>query len=154
LDGEPRSLPLRVDPRVLLLAGETIRYNYSTPEANQEWLAIYPVGAGTYRLKKPADNRSVYVSSFHQLHCIQTFAKALLKTDRDHWSHIQHCLNFLRQITLCRPDLTLEQGRFTKKRFTIERNGTPHICRDWSNVYSTLVADMTEWDKIRNQTSY
>jgi hypothetical protein len=112
---------------------------------------MYPEGAGTYRLKKPAKNRSVFVASFHQLHCIQTFAKELLKTNSTHWPHIQHCLNFMRQITLCRPDLTVEPGSFTDTDFTIKRRGTPHVCRDWNNVYSTLTVDMAVWDKIRNQ---
>ncbi|KAF8520737.1 hypothetical protein BU17DRAFT_46394 [Hysterangium stoloniferum] len=142
-------MPLYDDPRVLLRTEETTHYNASYPESEEEWLAGFPAGTGTYRLKSHSDNRSVFTAMHHQLHCVQTLGKQLLHTNRPYWPHIQKCFNFLRQMALCRPDLTLEPGDFVKRNFTVQRMGALHVCRNWEHVRSTLTNDWEAWDATR-----
>ncbi|KJA22214.1 hypothetical protein HYPSUDRAFT_108340, partial [Hypholoma sublateritium FD-334 SS-4] len=59
--------------------------------------------------------------------------------------HLHHCLNYLRQIILCRPDLTLEPGKFNGDVFVGPSMGSVHVCRDWRIPYAFLAKDMQMW---------
>lgn len=47
---------------------------------------------------------------FHKLHCLEKMRIFLDDPSRKDvgWGHQQHCMNYLRQVVLCRGDLTLE----------------------------------------------
>ncbi len=113
----------------------TARYNVTTDEAAQEWIVALPSGDGSYRLHTPPTpseaNRAVFVAMYHELHCIQTFAVALVENTREQWPHFRHCLNYIRQMAMCRPDLTVEAGRFVDEQFVGAAPGAVHVCQDW-----------------------
>lgn len=145
----PKTLIPKDDGRVRLMVEETTRYNYSTPEATAEGRRGFPRGSGSFRLN--GDNRAVFLSMYHQLHCVETMGQELIKTNKSHWPHLQHCLNFLREIALCRPDLTLEAGDFTQRNFRTERMGATHVCRDWTTLHDIADTNWLGWSDFMNQ---
>lgn len=52
-------------------------------------------------------------------------------------SHVNHCIELLRNTLLCHPDLTTEEARVETGGVT--GFGTEHICQNWS--------DMLQWTK-------
>ena len=103
----------------------------------------------------PGTNRALFSSMFHQLHCIGLFAKETLVAsegwERD-W-HVQHCFNFVREMILCHPDLTLEPGNFLEKNYTVERTGAVHICRDWTKVWEEVDKNFKAFKASRANTT-
>lgn len=130
---------------------ETTRYNSTTPEADEEWMAMFPAGAGGYRLHTLGhneENRAVFVAMYHEIHCVQLISKSLIKNVKKQWPHIHHCLSYLRQIIMCRPDLTLESGIFEKELYIGRNPGSVHVCQDWRVPYAFLEEDVQIWRNI------
>jgi len=138
-----RTLTIAEAPFVKTFVEETRRYNLSTTEGKDEWAKSYPHGSGSYRLA--ADSRAVFLAMFHQLHCVETFGKQVIQTGQESWPHLQHCLNYLREMALCRPDLTLEPGDFTKRDFEMYRSPSLHVCRDWEVASDILTRNWLDW---------
>lgn len=124
-DDYPEHLPLPSAPLTQIRVFNLSPSNFpiSGPEADAQWSSIYPPGYGFVRLSSSlpptedrngaTDNRLLCTALYHQLHCIQKMAmflndpvayRKILGVE-----HQQHCLNYLRQTTLCRSDLTLER---------------------------------------------
>ena len=77
---------------------------------------------------------------FHQLHCLNNILLAIaarVKEGKEPSSHVTHCLQYLRQMILCRADTTLEpvDPRLGPKAV---QSAVTHTCRDWTRVYSLL----------------
>ncbi|KAJ7119459.1 hypothetical protein C8R44DRAFT_624141 [Mycena epipterygia] len=126
-----------------MVVEDTVRYRYPNSEAPKEWAYASPQGAGTYHAR---GQLSLFVSMLHQYHCIETFGQQLTRTRKaSDWGHLQHCLNYIREMTLCHPNLTLERGDFTRRNFTTERGGTIHVCRDLEPVYDSLRSNWMDW---------
>jgi hypothetical protein len=53
-----------------------------------------------------------------------------VKAISDEMGHTTHCLEYLRQSTMCAADTTLEP--FTPN---LGLDGTKHKCRDWDTIY-------------------
>ena len=112
----------------------TTHYPIDGPTAAAQWESVYPPGFGFVRLGEP--RRILCVSMFHQLHCVEKFRLALHDPDDPVATipHLQHCMNYIRQMVLCRADLRLESVRSpvgSKKAVS----DITHTCRDWSTVY-------------------
>ncbi|KAJ7119450.1 hypothetical protein C8R44DRAFT_624673, partial [Mycena epipterygia] len=102
-----------------------------------------PQGAGTYHAR---GQLSLFVLMLHQYRWIETFGQQLTRTRKaSDWGHLQHCLNYIREMTLCHPDLTLERGDFTRRNFTTERGGIIHVFRDLGPVYDSLRSNWMDW---------
>ncbi|KAH7918187.1 hypothetical protein BV22DRAFT_1108427 [Leucogyrophana mollusca] len=147
-DDFPEVLPVTLGP-VEMVVEESVHFSLNAPDAQLEWLATSPPGTGSIRLGD--DNRSFFVSMFHQVHCLRYFRQAVLGSPEE--EHVHHCLNYLRQWTLCQSDLTLEQGDFTTRNFTQQREGETHVCRDWNTLFDEVSVNWGEWSKIMSQTS-
>lgn len=142
--GPGRGLQVPGERRIKMLLHEDARYNWSIPStAKAVSEKNFPRGSGSFR--SPVDERAVFISMYHQLHCVETMGQELVSTRRSHWGHLQHCMNFLRELTLCRPDLTLEPGDFTKRDFAVERTGAVHTCRDADQLRSIAESDWRRW---------
>jgi hypothetical protein len=48
--------------------------------------------------------------------------------------HIRHCIELLRQVLMCQPDLTLEVKNLSVGG--VAGFGTEHQCRDWNQLMS------------------
>ena len=153
---EPVALPVKPQRVLMRTNPVTARYNVTTAEAAQEWIVALPSGDGSYRLHTPPTpseaNRAVFVAMYHELHCIQTFAVALVENTREQWPHFRHCLNYIRQMAMCRPDLAVEAGRFVDEQFVGAAPGAVHVCQDWRIPHDFLDTRMpwgiTEGDQF------
>lgn len=119
------------------------------PNASTAWSRVYPNGFGFVRLG--AGRRILCVSMFHQLHCIEKMRRALDDPDDPVATipHLQHCMNYIRQMVLCGADLTLEPEDYDEANRRNEATGVgvTHSCRDWSVVYDTVNENFARWSE-------
>ena len=132
---------------------ETVHYPLSGAQAETEWNTLRRMDSHHGYIRLGPDKRVLAVAMFHELHCVNTLRKALV--DRTHTEgsdhHVQHCLNYLRQLFLCSADSTLEPYDFTNRDFENERLGVTRQCRDWSIVYEETQRNYVEWlEWLRN----
>lgn len=127
-----------------MVVEESVRYSLTAPESTEEWFSDFADRTGSLRLGP--ENRNFFVSLYHEFHCLQQFHATLLSSKApQNWGHIQHCLNYLREWSLCQADVTLEPGDFTTRNFTEDRVGSTHICRDWSPIMETVAKNWDDW---------
>ncbi|KAI0311938.1 hypothetical protein OF83DRAFT_706430 [Amylostereum chailletii] len=106
---------------------ESVHFTLEDPESEKEWLQTSPYGSGIIRLGP--HNRTFVVAMFHEIHCLRNFRDAYIASrDNTDWGHVQHCLNYVRQLALCSADVTLERGDFMMRDFATERTGETHVC--------------------------
>src|ERR1700753_2613050 len=79
------------------------------------WDSTNSQSGGFVRLGQ--DRRVFSIAMFHQLHCVARLHGGLNDNTGDEWQihHIQHCMNYLRQLFLCAADATLEPGDVLKE---------------------------------------
>lgn len=159
-DDFPNSLPLDLGPPVALTFEDSRHYALDTPEADAEYLSIYPGGdLGFVRLGP--NKRFFGLAMYHQIHCLDSLRKAILghghhAREGMNWKrdveHSQHCLNYLRQAILCAGDLTLEPELVQGSREVGEGLAVTHVCRDWSKVHQFVQENYDEWRMWTNGT--
>ncbi|PPQ84850.1 hypothetical protein CVT25_004986 [Psilocybe cyanescens] len=145
-DDYPLEVPITLKQSTEVTVEESVHYHVVGEEAHDEWIYDSPHGEGTFRL---GPNRQYStISMFHQLHCLRIFRGAIasgpdypMKLQRQ---HLEHCLNYLREMTLCSADLTLEPGDFTQRDFDLHRTGATHMCRDYRELYRLTENDWVE----------
>lgn len=147
-DDYPESVPITNDDRsVIMNVEESVYFDVRSPTSEEEWMSTMPYGKGMLRLGQ--DHRMFAVTMFHELHCMRYIHGVLTATKTPLHAHLHHCLDYLRQMTLCDADLTLEAGDFMTRNFTEERGGSIHICRDWEAVYDEATMNWISWYKYR-----
>ncbi|KAF8183855.1 hypothetical protein K438DRAFT_1724442 [Mycena galopus ATCC 62051] len=108
------------------------------------WATSSPKGFGYVRLGP--EQRTFAVAMFHQLHCVRLIRAGLGgRYDEDTMGHVHHCLNYLRQMILCSPNLTLEPANVLSRDFEVDRIGATHVCTDWSAMYDEAAANFAKW---------
>jgi hypothetical protein len=84
------------------------------PSGSQDQMAVH-FAPGDWTCNTQCREPHFFVAMFHQLHCLRLFQAAL--TGQNDQGHAHHCLNYIRQWSLCQADLTLEAGDFTTQDF-------------------------------------
>lgn len=116
---------------VLLTAEDTTHYQLYAADGASEWETQFPPGGGLVQLGPL--NRTFDITMFHELRCLGRIRKAVTAqspgTDPD---RLQKCFNFLREMALCRADVTLED--VLDAQHSVNHMST-HVCRDWTAVY-------------------
>ncbi|EMD31798.1 hypothetical protein CERSUDRAFT_127175 [Gelatoporia subvermispora B] len=145
----PTRLPLpSMRNAVALLVQDSVHYPLSAPEAQLEWWST-AVGDGNVHLGP--SNRLFSVALAHQLHCLRTIRR-LLDTESSPTgalqSHTVHCLNLLREHTLCAADSTLEpddafDGNVVSGDTTYGRR-----CADWLATNDALQQDYLQFSTM------
>ena len=123
--------------------------------SDKAWHDLFPAQGGFFKHPELAPTRSTF-AVFHQLHCLDGIrhgywalfdmaleGKKLNESDLPfHASapHIRHCIDLLRHVLMCQPDLTLEVK--DEKLGGVTGFGTEHQCVDWQG----LVDWTTEWE--------
>ncbi|CAG8951655.1 hypothetical protein HYFRA_00005455 [Hymenoscyphus fraxineus] len=106
-----------------------------------------------------ADGKSVLISLdvYHSLHCIDLVRKAI---DFRYYhptghvpyfyrSHVDHCVDYLRQAIQCQSDLSpLTYTRTEPKNRTIPVFGTAHTCRNFSKVHEWAMERRSHGDAV------
>ena len=104
-------------------------------ESDHDWKQLVPPDGGVIRLEN--DDTPYTISFFHQLRCLDVIRDAVYKSRTNGTVPIakaRHCLNYLRQMVLCRSDTYLESAYSLTAKHTVEIT-TPKTCQDWSQVY-------------------
>ncbi|KAJ7744017.1 hypothetical protein DFH07DRAFT_978688 [Mycena maculata] len=136
--------------QVAMVVEETRSYPIEgDPDAREIWATTNSKGFGYVRLG--SEDRAFAVAMFHQLHCVRLLRAALAgRYDTTSRGHVHHCLNYIRQMILCSPNLTLEPPDVLSRDFEVDRIGATHVCSDWTAMYS---AAEQNWDSWRAKNS-
>ncbi|CEJ83035.1 hypothetical protein VHEMI03067 [[Torrubiella] hemipterigena] len=97
---------------------------------------------------KESGHSVVGVSVFHQLHCLNMIRQAawpdLYKTgesERGYRMHLNHCVDYLRQIIMCNVDITpMTASWSTVANRPVSNFETLHTCRNFDKVKEWVVA--------------
>ncbi|KAF4615766.1 hypothetical protein D9613_012368 [Agrocybe pediades] len=122
--------------RVLMTFENTHRFPLHQGPDEEDWASLLPESGGVvYR----SGDKPFGVSMFHQLRCIGLIRSNLdkfVKSNRTMGpgTKTQECMDYLRQMVLCRSDLTLESARNPRGPH-IAVSDITHVCNDWSAVY-------------------
>ena len=132
-DGQHRRLRPRNRPR--------------NPRVEQRNLPALSHDGIVWLTMKGGERRPFTFSLFHQLRCFNIVRESLLARRHPPYTKpgrlATHCINYIRQIVLCRADLTLESAGHPRGPNTVVSDVT-HVCRDWSVI----------WDEIEGNESY
>jgi len=143
----PETLPMSgFMGKVDVVVEETLHYPLIGERAGEEWISTSPPGVGFVHLGP--DHRVMAPSIVHEMHCLRSLRFAL-EFPTHHISripHLDHCLNYLRQMILCSSDLTLEPGDVLSSDFSTNREGMTHTCMDWTVLYNELDIHFTAWE--------
>lgn len=128
---------------------EENKYPVAGLKSDSQWLSLTSSSVGYVRLG--SSSRLFMVTMFHELHCLRilnlAFEPSGLQNTPGHidQAHIKHCFDYLRQMSLCSADLTLEKGDFIQRDFMTENDGELHTCRDWKVVYNVMEENWQHW---------
>ncbi|KAK6974374.1 hydrolase-4 domain-containing protein [Favolaschia claudopus] len=122
---------------IAMVVEESFRYSITGIDAKEDWASNSPAGFGYLRLGP--EKRHYALDLAHQLHCLCNIRGGLAgdHSPKMQW-HIQHCLNFLRMMFLCMPNLTLEPANVLERNFEVHRTGATHVCRDWRHYFEKM----------------
>ncbi|TFK55501.1 hypothetical protein OE88DRAFT_627480 [Heliocybe sulcata] len=140
-----------LDP-VFMAHEDSVHYDVDTPAGIAEWNATLPSGGAVVHLGQSF--RPFTLSLFHQLRCLNIVRDWLtsgrpggaLEEERPKADLplARHCMNYLRQMVLCRADLTLEPVRSpTGAARTVSE--VLHKCHDWAPIYEEAERNYAEY---------
>ncbi|KAJ7065983.1 hypothetical protein B0H15DRAFT_918569 [Mycena belliarum] len=121
---------------------------------DDEWSKILPASGHLIHVTED-DSGSVLprpytVTLFHQLKCLDII-RTQYKQPPGTPIHprTRHCMNYLRQILLCRPNLRLEA---VEDEFGLtDRYSYDTVCRDWSSLYDEVERNQLAYAKWKEE---
>ncbi|KAF4604680.1 hypothetical protein EYR40_003458 [Pleurotus pulmonarius] len=121
-------------PSVSMFVENSRHYGLDSPDANEEWAALFPSEDGVVHIGP--EKTPFLPAIFHQLKCLDLIRRAYL-TEGAYDTLARHCLNYLRQSLLCRPDLRLEPVVDPFGPHAVQPYGR-RTCQDWRVVYKAF----------------
>ncbi|KZV85740.1 hypothetical protein EXIGLDRAFT_622690 [Exidia glandulosa HHB12029] len=133
---------------------DTVHYAYETSLGALESNSTLPSGGGIIHLGP--NQRAFSISMFHQLRCLNIMGRdvsirASTAAPRESTALEQHCMNYLRQMILCRSSIRLESG-INIEGGRLVTSSVTHTCSDWSAVYSAAEANYAAYKRNRGET--
>ncbi|KAJ7028061.1 hypothetical protein C8F04DRAFT_1399116 [Mycena alexandri] len=118
---------------------DTVSYPLNGSGADLKWESMLPKGGGIVYV---GQNKEPYMLSlYHQLKCLDVLRHFHIATVEGRASAFDglahHCLNYLRQMVLCRSDLRLESVENSDGANAVDMYGEL-TCVDWRQVYSRV----------------
>ena len=108
-------------------------YGIAEPEADDEWSALTPNNGIIYL---GVEKRPFSLSMFHQIRCLDIIRKSIRDRASKGPSELDdHCLNYLRQMVLCRSGIEFDLASGPNGKQTIYSMRT---CNNWNAVYSKV----------------
>ncbi|KAG1793515.1 uncharacterized protein HD556DRAFT_510485 [Suillus plorans] len=133
-DDFPRLLPLAQADPVLMAFEDSVHYQINTEDGRAEWASLTPGNGLVYLGEQPG--RPFSISMFHQLRCLDIIREDIVGADSNA-ALSRHCLNYLRQMIMCRSDAQLENILLASKEDSLQpffvRPGT-YVCNNWNSV--------------------
>ncbi|KAG9222287.1 hypothetical protein CCMSSC00406_0006584 [Pleurotus cornucopiae] len=124
-------------PEVYMNMENSVHYAFNTPEGAREWNASLPPNADRLRI---GDSPQLFtISLFHQLRCLDIIRNGIAvfrssKTPDPPDALVHHCMNYIRQMIMCRANTDLESVRsHVGPRVAVSE--TTHRCRDWTRTF-------------------
>ena len=104
---------------------------------DDDWGSLFPPPWNGFMSLGP-DNRPFTLSLYHQLHCLDAIRVGFVLNGTHAAAHVEHCLNYLRQVILCHADTTVEPGHWMETKTGVDPAsdglGVVHTCKDWKEV--------------------
>ncbi|KAF9001376.1 hypothetical protein BDZ89DRAFT_1146895 [Hymenopellis radicata] len=139
----PRTWDIGALDIVHMSVENTGHYSFNNSLGDAEWEALVPHnGVLSFNEEK------FTISYFHQLRCLNIVRKGIVAF-RDPGQRqppsrlVRHCMNYLRQMVLCRANIHLESVRDHVGPH-VAVSETTHVCQDWSAVYEAAEALQNE----------
>jgi len=135
--------------KVRMLLENTRRYQLDTEEGGKEWESLVPEDGGIIYQRNPdtGELEAYTISMFHELRCLNVIRLELVRPSRfespaPNEPVVTHCLNYVRQMILCRSDLYLESVKAPVGPHDVD---ITHVrtCNDWSKVYDAASNQFT-----------
>ena len=132
-DDFPPVYPLALE-NVVLIPEDTTHYQIYATDGSQEWETQLPSDGGYVRLGP--HNRTFQLTVFHELQCLGLIRDAVsAQSFGEDSARLHNCFNYLRELILCRADVTLEE--VLDEQHSVNHM-FPRICRDWEAVYTAI----------------
>ena len=123
----------------------TIHYPLNSTQGDEEWIAL----SSRQGIVQIGPQRDFFlVSMFHELRCLdiirQSYVSQEARSPQGPSAVSLHCLNYLRQMVLCRRDIRLEPVVDTEGPHAVHPWG-PMTCKDWTVVYDAYDLNVRGW---------
>jgi len=120
---------------------------------------------GQTSVELPNGGHLAWLEVYHSLHCLKRLRKwnhrqyyypNLLESSVEYMmSHVDHCIERVRQAVMCLPDLSLTTFEWTENNTTPMLNTykAPHTCVDWGHLMHSIkdrIVDPSELDSMVN----
>lgn len=139
-DDYPRtwSIPASIQAQVATPFENSVQFAFDVDTADEIWESQFPrqglIQLGQY-------NQTFSISLFHQLRCISLVREDIIQRRASNYTTrinplTGHCLNYLRQMAMCRSDIDLESVLFKPHA---EPHPDVYRCTDWKTVYSAVL---------------
>jgi hypothetical protein len=150
-EDRPNKLPVRL--REAALEVEWLDDEVYGLYADADWRSLFPQGQSGFVALGGTRERFA-IGMYHQLHCLEVLRTgyaagkgAALEypgngTIWDH--HVNHCLNYLREVVLCNADTTLIPAIPEDGEFIATSMGVVHRCKDWTQLREIVERNMDE----------
>ncbi|KAJ7622537.1 hypothetical protein FB45DRAFT_927919 [Roridomyces roridus] len=128
-------------------------YQFDTAEGAEEYGKLLPPGGYmVHVLDKDTGSVQPYtVTLFHQMKCLDILRQEYLALEPGNTPSpvTHHCLNYLRQSILCRPNIRLESVKNTVGTAIRDYES---VCMDWTKVYEEAERNygvFLDWNETR-----
>lgn len=140
--GPSLSWEIKFPDPILMEMQNTVNYQLNGSDADAQWSRLIPSGGGIVRLG--LDRTPFMVSTFHQLRCLDIIRMAYVhdsEAGRPNPTALTlHCLNYIRQMILCRGSSRLERVVQPDTLHSVQLRD-PQTCRDWRRLYAEAEAN-------------
>ncbi|KAH6873674.1 hypothetical protein BKA70DRAFT_1352401 [Coprinopsis sp. MPI-PUGE-AT-0042] len=140
--GPSLSWNIHFPPPILMDMQNTVNYQLNGSDADAQWRRLIPSGGGIVRLG--SDGTPFMVSTFHQLRCLDVIRESYTRDSGAGQPNptplALHCLNYIRQMILCRGNSRLERIVKPDSLHTVQLRD-PQTCRDWRSLYAHAEAN-------------
>jgi len=135
------SVPVR-EP-VAMILHDSKHYNLNDQDSASEFAQLLPSGGHVVHLGEELSTHTI--SMFHQLKCLDIIREAYNSPLNSSMVLPQHCLNYLRQRFLCRPNLQLESARFGGGTKPLTSKPYDVVCPDWTAIYDAAEENYNDY---------
>ncbi|KAI0259771.1 hypothetical protein BC834DRAFT_601001 [Gloeopeniophorella convolvens] len=137
----PRTWDVGDLPPIRMAIEPTTHFQISGRDADAEWAALAP-NDGILHLGP--DRQPFSISLFHQLRCLDVIRRDIAgELPPEDLRLSRHCLNYMRQMVLCRADLSLDT--VLGREGEAEVRADTHQCVDWRRVYQEFEKNQQEY---------